>query len=454
MRIISTSVLSVTLKYAYERNGTFYYQRPVPSDLRDRYSGRHIKKNLQTSDPVEAAKLVDRLNAEVEREWSHLRQDPTRSPEAVEAHARDFLRRNGVNTEDIAGSADALDVLYESFDRKRGRYARGNEEVFAEAEPSEFLSPVEVAAVEMLRQSNAFTLRDALTFYLETHTKAGSGTLDKASRYAINSFVKVVGNKALVSIRRSHGHQYVESELKRGVSTGTIRRRLKSLVAIINHCIVEKELDYKNPITALKIPREGEDAKKRISFTPDELVRLKSLCKDTDDSPRWLLALLIDTGARLSEIAGLKVQDIDLSSDIPSVFLRPQEARGLKTLPSEREVPLVGSALWAAKRAVSSSRAGQVFLFEYCIRNGKCDANSISATLIHWIRRRGFDHVVHELRHAMKDRLRAVQCPDDISDAIGGWGRKTVSQRYGQGYSLKVKQEWLDKVVTPDTTSS
>ena len=30
------------------------------------------------------------------------------------------------------------------------------------------------------------------------------------------------------------------------------------------------------------------------------------------------------------------------------------------------------------------------------------------------------DFIVHRLRHSLRDRLRAVKCPSDIIDAIGG----------------------------------
>ena len=33
----------------------------------------------------------------------------------------------------------------------------------------------------------------------------------------------------------------------------------------------------------------------------------------------------------------------------------------------------------------------------------------------------GDDFIVHGLRHSLRDRLRAVECPSDIIDAIGGW---------------------------------
>ena len=45
----------------------------------------------------------------------------------------------------------------------------------------------------------------------------------------------------------------------------------------------------------------------------------------------------------------------------------------------------------------------------------------------------------------MRDRLRAVQCPSDIVDQIGGWTTDGVGQGYGSGYPIEVLQEWMIK---------
>ena len=51
-----------------------------------------------------------------------------------------------------------------------------------------------------------------------------------------------------------------------------------------------------------------------------------------------------------------------------------------------------------------------------------CNANSASAALNKWMKTTiGGDYVVHGLRHSLRDRLRAVECPLDIIDEIGGW---------------------------------
>ena len=44
------------------------------------------------------------------------------------------------------------------------------------------------------------------------------------------------------------------------------------------------------------------------------------------------------------------------------------------------------------------------------------------------------------------ERLRAVECPSDIVDAIGGWRTADVGQGYGEGYSLEVLKRWLNEI--------
>ena len=45
----------------------------------------------------------------------------------------------------------------------------------------------------------------------------------------------------------------------------------------------------------------------------------------------------------------------------------------------------------------------------------------------------------------MRDRLRAVECPADIIDQIGGWSRKGVGESYGRGYQVEQLHRWMAK---------
>ena len=56
------------------------------------------------------------------------------------------------------------------------------------------------------------------------------------------------------------------------------------------------------------------------------------------------------------------------------------------------------------------------------------------------------DYVIHCFRHSLRYRLRAVECPSDIVDRIGGWITAGVGQGYGKGYPLTVLNKWMRKI--------
>ena len=51
--------------------------------------------------------------------------------------------------------------------------------------------------------------------------------------------------------------------------------------------------------------------------------------------------------------------------------------------------------------------------------------------------------VIHSFRHSLRDRLRAVQCPSDMIDQLGGWTTASVGQGYGEGYSLEALKKHM-----------
>ena len=152
------------------------------------------------------------------------------------------------------------------------------------------------------------------------------------------------------------------------------------------------------------------------------------------------MALISDTGMRLSEAAGLARDDVVLDAEIPYVIIRPHPWRRVKTKGSERTIPLVGEALWAARTAVEASHSPYLFP-RYC-DGTTTNSNSASAALNKWLKQvAGNDYVIHSFRHSMRDRLRAVNCPSDMIDQIGGWSKKSIGEGYGEGFQLKQIQQ-------------
>ena len=105
------------------------------------------------------------------------------------------------------------------------------------------------------------------------------------------------------------------------------------------------------------------------------------------------------------------------------------------------------------KRAVESSPNEYLFP-RYCSEQG-CKADYASNSLNKWLRQHvPSGCVFHSFRHSMRDRLRAVGCPAEVIDQIGGWttsgiGQITVSAiakvKSGIGCQLLLRRSSLRK---------
>jgi integrase len=190
-----------------------------------------------------------------------------------------------------------------------------------------------------------------------------------------------------------------------------------------------------------------DDNKKRKPIPIENIRQIQKDCMEADDEARWLVALISDTGMRLSEAAGLHIDDIKLDEEVPHIDLKPHAWRSLKTKGSQRQIPLVGASLWAAQRIKETNSVSPFAFPRYTSASGT-NGNSASAAINKWLKPRVPEGcVVHSFRHSLRDRLRAVQCPSDMIDQIGGWATAGVGQAYGEGYGLDRKWEWLDKLM-------
>ena len=199
----------------------------------------------------------------------------------------------------------------------------------------------------------------------------------------------------------------------------TVKRVFASIKAIVNIAITEHGYDCSNAFSKTFFPKEENVSKRKP--TPIENIRtIQAKCMEIDDDMRWLIALISDTGMRLGEAVELLKEDIIHKHDVPHVRLIPHLWRRLKTKGSQRDIPLVGVSLWAWKRLLEAN-GDSIFAFpRYCNENA-ANANLASGALNKWLQ----DYVpegcvVHSFRHSMRDRLRAVSCPSNMIEQIGG----------------------------------
>ena len=107
---------------------------------------------------------------------------------------------------------------------------------------------------------------------------------------------------------------------------------------------------------------------------------------------------------------------------------------------------MVEASLWAAKRALDQHTDSDYAFPKYCSYKGH-KTNSAGAALNKWPRNHAPDGcVVHSFRHSMRDRLRAIECPFDVIDQLGGWSTAGVGSDYGNGYSIAVLGRWMQLI--------
>ena len=256
----------------------------------------------------------------------------------------------------------------------------------------------------------------------------------RPSHTALETFLHLTGDRDVSQYTREDAKLFVRHLEIKGNKTATIRRRINSLSAILNYAYAELDLDKRNPFSRLFIKGEGEDSHKRGTFTNEQLKWGYDKALASGSQIKLLMPLLGETGCRLAEIVGLKLEDIDLANDL--IHIRANSARRLKTRSSQRTVPLVGYAKLAMEQALK--QADDTYLFPRYIRDGKCYATHASNALNKWLKKDFDGLTAHCLRHTFRDRLRAVECPMDLIDQIGGWKSvSSIGNNYGLGYRME-----------------
>ncbi|MDP4071478.1 Tyrosine recombinase XerC [Rhodobacteraceae bacterium IMCC1909] len=259
-------------------------------------------------------------------------------------------------------------------------------------------------------------------------------------RVALSTFISLAGDRDVSEYTRQDAKLFVHHLELKGNKTATIRRRINSLSAIINYAYSELDLDKRNPFTRLFIQNEGSDVFKRETFTNDQLKWGYDKALSSGSTIKLLMPILGETGCRLAEIVGLRREDIDLENDL--IHIRPNSARRLKNKNSERVLPLVGYARNAMAQAIS--QADDEWLFPQYIKAGNCYATHASNAVNKWLKKDFGGLTSHCLRHTFRDRLRAVECPMDMIDQIGGWKSVGgVGTNYGHGYLKLQVSRWL-----------
>ena len=370
--------------YIHKRGGVYQYIRRIPCDIRSHYKTDQLYFSLRTGSFVSANRLSRSITQKLDDYWLGIRLQKIDIPKIAIINASEPIPENGP------------------------------------------------------------PLSQATQFYLNLKGTGKSKTFKQAAIRNSGYLINLLGDRSIGEYSTADAGKLRTWLLDKELSIASIRRVFGTIRSIINLTTSEYGLSCNNGFSRIYMPDETR-VKSRKSIPVPDILKVQSMCREMDDDLRWLIGLVSDTGARLAEIAGLAMSDIKLEAPLPYIQIKPHSWRPLKTKSSSRMVPLIGAALWSAKRIKSSPDS--VFAFPRYSNEERCNANSASAALNKWLKPYVPEHcVIHSFRHSLRDRLRAVECPADIIDCIGGWERRGVGESYGDGYPLEVLNKWMLKI--------
>lgn len=182
-----------------------------------------------------------------------------------------------------------------------------------------------------------------------------------------------------------------------------------------------------------------------------------------DDWRKWLPLLCLFTGARIGEIAQLRIGDVRSERGVWFAHIREDEALGLKTK-SRKSRPAVLHVLlerigFLNFHARQNELAGAIpdhFLFPELVADQRAQ---IGGKPSRWwrdylknigLKQSADGYGSHSFRHTLTDRLRSeAELLDDQIEVVLGHNQKTVTSGYGilsQG-TVTMLKGWMDKVI-------
>ena len=271
--------------------------------------------------------------------------------------------------------------------------------------------------------------------------KKNTNQIERIKSDLIEALGEVKASKVpFQKITRADANTYRDLLLAR-VSPNSVMRYKNTLNASINWFIKENGLDVVSMFANLLVKGSGHTKNDRLPLTQQDVSLLNN--KFAGSSVGAIYTLLRDTGMRVGEVAGLLVGDVRLQDR--AIHIQPNDIRGLKSLSSERKVPLSDASLAAIQKLRQGKDDKEPIFPRYARPNGN---TNLSATLMKQLRKVIKDprKSAHSLRHKMKDELRNTGCDSSLADAILGHTTAGVGARYGSGYSAEVMRDALVKV--------
>jgi hypothetical protein len=316
------------IPHLFKRGGTYNFRQRVPQDLKHFFKQLSITRSLKTKDYATAVSAWQDMAARYDALWAQLR-DPAAM---AEVEADRIMEKLGAKPGDCEHGSPSFNY----------GIARAWAEHMIDGGGFEKVKPADKVVARRLFhppvKAPEHTLSQALALYLRYHTRGKDPKFVKERERPIKYAIDAIGDLPLDQITRAHARKVCEALMQTGMKTKSVRTYLGIVSATINKARTEWEMACANNFEKLDIPGEKLDDTEVEPFTASELKIIHAGCLAKDDDISWVAAILLETGARVSEVAGLRADDIHLGGPIPFVSFKGNERRTVKTAGSDRSI--------------------------------------------------------------------------------------------------------------------
>jgi site-specific recombinase XerD len=227
----------------------------------------------------------------------------------------------------------------------------------------------------------------------------------------------------VTSITREHVEAFI-AHLLNTRSVGTANTRYRALQQLFKWLDEEGETE-RNPMARTRPPKLEETT---VPVLADDQVRaLLAACKGQDFPERRdhaLILLMIDTGARLTEVAELQLDDLDLGHKVVLVWGKGRRQRHLPLS------PITAKALDRYLR-VRGRHADADLAWLWLGKKGRLSPSGVRQMLSRRAEQAGIGHVhPHQLRHTFAHAYLADGGNEGDLMRLAGWRSRSMVDRY------------------------
>jgi site-specific recombinase XerD len=232
--------------------------------------------------------------------------------------------------------------------------------------------------------------------------------------------------RELRAIRREHLEAWIADMLERN-QPGTVSIAFRSVRPFFRWLVDEDEID-RSPMDKMKAPAPPLNPPAVLG--DDEIGRLLAACKGTDFISRRdlaILSLMLDTGIRRGELAGLRVGDLNLGQMVAFVEASTSKSRRGRAVAFG---PTTAKAITRYLRHPKAAHAPDEPLWR--ARTGlPLTGNEIYHTLRRRAAQAGLRVHPHQLRHTWASHMLGAGHSEGDVMALGGWASRDMLNRYG-----------------------